>query len=233
MKVMLAIPAYRGIVCPQFVDSLEETGKYLTEMGIDYFVSVLTGCCYIQIARNKLVSEFINSDADKLVFLDDDISWNKFDLVKLITDSEPVTCGVYRLKTDFEEYPAILVADSNGAANICDSKIEATRVPTGFLCVDRSVFETLLWSYPELSYTEVERGTGNLNTKDYFDFFPQGVKNNEWVGEDYAFCDLWTKLGGKIYVYPNMTIAHHSSDKSYSGNYYEYLKSYTDSQRGA
>ena len=102
--------------------------------------------------------------------------------------------------------------------------------PTGFLCISRKVFEVISKSRPDLNYTEIQRGTDLLERIEYFDYFPQGVKNGEWVGEDYSFCDLWTATGGKIYVYPNMTFSHYSSNDTYTGNFYNFLKGYTDEQ---
>ena len=228
MKIMIAIPAYRGIVCPQFIDSLEDTGVLFKDKGLDFFVSVLTGCCYIQIARNKLVKEFLDSDADKILFLDDDISWDAEDAYKLVTSNNDISCGVYRLKTEKEEYPAVLVADKNGVANIVNECIEAVRVPTGFLCITKSVFKTLSEINPHLKYTEIQRGSESFEKIDYIDFFPQGVKNGEWVGEDYALCDLCCEAQYKIQVYPNMTFCHYSQDMSYDGNFYKFLKKHTD-----
>lgn len=233
MKLFIAIPAYRGVICPKFIDSLEATGLMLKEYNIDYRVEVLSGNCYIQAARNELVNSFLSSDCDKLLFLDDDISWNPKDVLSLIDSGKDVVCGVYRLKTDYEEYPVIVFADSNGRTTIVNNMMMASRVPTGFLYIDKNVFIKIRESRPDLVYTQNHRPYGSRPPQVMFDFFPQGVKDGYWIGEDYAFCDLWTSTGGEIWVIPDMDIDHHSTDNTYLGNYYKFLMSYTEKTNGA
>lgn len=224
MKIFIAIPAYRGIVCPPFVDALEATGEYFTEKGLDYQINVLPGCCYIQVARNILAQDFIESDCDKMLFLDDDISWNPEDAYKLVMKDKDVVAGVYPLKSDVEEYPAYFPTDSNRRAKIEDDLMEAVRIPGGFLAIKKEVFLKLQEAYPSHKYTEIQRGIKEPKPRDFCDFFPQGVNaNKQWEGEDYGFCRLWVDIGGKIYVMPDVDFTHHASDKSWSGNLYQHF----------
>lgn len=222
MKLFIAIPAYRGIQCPQFVDALEATVNHLTQNGIDYQVSILTGCCYIQVARNKLVYEFLQSDCDKLLFLDDDIAWDAKDVVRLLHSKYPITCGVYPLKSENEDYPIVLNCNDDGIplAN-SDGWLSSPRVPTGFLCISREVFDTIRNVHPHLAYIDNTRGEDDYY--DMFDYFPQGVKDGRWLGEDYAFCELWNATGGVIAVIPDMTLAHYSDSKTYVGNLKQWI----------
>lgn len=223
MKVMFAIPAYRGIKCEKFIDAFEATTNHFKEIGIDFMCQILSGCCYVQVARNQLVKSFLDSDCDKIFFLDDDISWQPEDAVKIITSKYPVTAGIYRVKTDKEDYPVVLQCNEAGIplANK-DGWLLAPQVPTGFLCIDKEVFYKLQEQYPHLKYRDaVERGS--TEWEEYFDYFPQGVKGDRWVGEDYAFCNLWTDMGGQIVAIPDITMSHHDVDKTYTGNLKEWL----------
>jgi len=224
MKVFLATPAYRGIVCPHYLDSLETTVNLLTMKGVESSYHIQTGCCYVQVARNNLVKTFLESDADKLVFLDDDISWSAKDVIRLIEADKPVVCGVYPVKKDDLTFPVALKTNDEGKPLDEDNMLLAANVPTGFLCIDRAVFEKIGAHYPHLAYTEKnDYNNPDEPWTDNFDYFPQGVHNGRWVGEDYAFCDLWTGIGGKIYVIPDMTFRHHSHDKTWTGNLWHYL----------
>lgn len=224
MKVMLATPAYRGLVCPQFIDSLEETVNFFTLNGIDSVFKMVGGCCYIQIARNKIVKEFIDSDCDKLLFLDDDISWNASDAYKLVMQKMDIIAGIYPIKSEKEYYPVVLHCDENDYPVSEGNFLLASRVPTGFLCITRDAIEKIKASIPHLRYDEMELGDETLTKTEYYDFFPQGVKNGRWVGEDHAFCALWEEIGGKIYVPPDINFKHYSDSKTYEGNLWEFLK---------
>lgn len=220
MKIFIAIPAYRGIQCPQFIDALEDTTTAFKAEGIDFQVGIQMGCCYIQVVRNNLVHEFLQSDCDKLLFLDDDISWSAKDAIRLVQSPYPITAGVYPMKSTPEQYPIILNCNEQGLplAN-SDGWLSSPRVPTGFLCIDRDAFLIIRDKYPHLMYKENTREEPD-KWEDKFDYFPQGVKDGRWVGEDYAFCDLWA---GVIAVIPDIDFKHYSSERTYTGNLKEWL----------
>lgn len=227
MKVFIAVPAYRGITCEKFFDSLEETVQLFIDSNIDHVVSVLPGCCYIQVARNKLVQQFLESDCDTMLFLDDDISWKPEDAVRLLNVDKPIVAGIYPIKSNIEEYPMILDADESGKTAIIDGLLTASRVPTGFLLIKREVFEKIRAANPHLVYTEVMRGTNDFTPVEYFDYFPQGVYNGVWTGEDYAFCKLWCDLGETIHILADIDFEHHSDNMTYKGNLSKFLVRYT------
>ena len=214
MKVFVATPAYRGIDCDPYLDSLEATLALFAENKINLSYNVLTGCCYVQIARNDFVHQFLNSDCDKLLFLDDDISWNPEDALKLVLSEKNFVCGVYPLKNEVETFTVVLEHDE-GHVRFDNQYLLGTRVPTGFLCIDRGVFEQIKEENQHLAYID--------NNEWKFDFFPQGVNNHVWVGEDFAFCDLWTKGERQIHILPDMTLTHHGDGKKYTGNLWKYL----------
>ena len=101
-----------------------------------------------------------------------------------------------------------------------DGTIQAFGVPAGLVVIRREVIEKLIASHPEKRYWDLIEGK---RVDGFYDLFPQGVYDGRWWGEDFAFCRLWTNLGGKIAVLPNMTLGHHAGDKSWTGNYHEFL----------
>jgi hypothetical protein len=220
MKIFFAIPMYRGVAHPACVQSLEATLALVAERGHESTIGTCAGCCYIQFARNRLVRDFLKTDADVLFFIDDDVSWNADDALRLIESQEPVVAGVYRLKNDVESYPVVVCTDEQHRAVTRDGTISAKAVPAGMLRIHRSVIERLVSAYPEKSYYDLVDG---VREDGYCDLFPQGVYGDRWVGEDYAFCRLWTDLGGYIGVLPNMTLGHHSGERKWVGNYHEFL----------
>lgn len=223
MKVFFAVPSYSGIRDELFFNSLENTVKYCEANGVKTGLSILQGCCYIQMSRIKLVHEFMKSNADKLFFLDDDIEWDSKDALKLINMKDEFVCGVYPYKKPFEDYPIVInVTDDTRPKVREDGCISAVCVPTGFMCITRSVIEKLMAAYPEKKFVD------KMGTDDFielYDLFPQGVDGGRWVGEDYAFCRLWTRIGGEIWLVPDITFNHHDrvKNENHTGNYHKFL----------
>jgi hypothetical protein len=159
-----------------------------------------------------------------MIFLDDDMSWKPADIIRLISTPGKIVAGMYPLKVDKEEmYPDGLNFNKAGYPIIrSDGCLSAWGAMTGFMKIEKSVFKTLIKAYPEqLYYAKVN----DKPTDIFYDFFPQGVFDKRWWGEDYSFCRLWIQTGGKIWILPDIDFTHYSfQDKEYHGNYHEFLK---------
>jgi hypothetical protein len=212
---------YRRVAHPAFLASLADTLELVVSRGHKAIVSTVEGCCYVQFARNRLVWEFLKSDAEALFFLDDDVSWEAQDALALIEHPDAVIAGIYRIKKDAEEYPVVIYSDANNRPVVfADGTISACGVPAGMLRIHRSVIEKLVHAHPEKRYYDFINGS---REEGFYDLFPQGVYGDRWVGEDMAFCQLWRDLGGRISILPNMTLGHHAGDKQWAGNYHQFL----------
>ena len=222
-KVFFAVPFYREPKCLPFISSFEGAVKLFKDNGYETHAGVCIGDSFIQRARAKLVKQFMDSGCDFLLFLDDDMSWDPKDLLRLTEIPGKIVAGVYRLKVepDVEAYPNGINKDSDGLP-ICrnDGCISAWGVSTGFMKIERTVFEKLIKAYPEKEYYGKK---GGLKIDQHYDLFPQGVYNKQWLGEDYSFCRLWTDIGGEIWVKPDIDFIHYSKQAEYPGNYHEYL----------
>jgi hypothetical protein len=121
-----------------------------------------------------------------------------------------------------EAYPSTLNLNKAGyPITRDDGCLSSWGTMTGFMKIKRSVFEILIKAYPKQMYCAK---VNDKPTDIYYDFFPQGVYNQRWWGEDYSFCRLWTQTGGKIWILPDIDFVHYGLNKEYHGNYHEYLK---------
>jgi len=218
VKILFATPSYRGITYAPFLDSLEATIALCAERGHQAEFYMLTGCCYVQTARNQIVKHFLDSDADVLFFLDDDISWPATAALKVIETPGEVVAGIYPMKTEPLRFPVVIhTTPDDCPVQRADGCVAAAAVPTGFLCIHRSALERMIASYPGQRYEEYDENgvlTGTL-----YDLFPQGVSGGRWVGEDYAFCRLWREIGGEMCVVCNISFTHAGRH----GNFHTYL----------
>ena len=218
MHIFFATPSYNGITHSPFLDSFQATIEACKEKGWDTTFSIRKGNCYVQVARNSLIKEFLDSGADVLFFLDDDISWPPGKAIELIEMRDEIVAGVYPMKAPQPDFPVVIHTDARGYPYVrSDGCISATSVPTGFLCIKRSVIKKLADAYPQQRYVEYDRGGEEIG--EFYDLFPQGVYDGRWVGEDYAFCRLWTRIMGQIWVVPDIDFTH----AGYEGNYHRFL----------
>ncbi len=220
MHVFFATPAYRGIKCPQYIDSMLATAEACNAKGYQHQLEIMEGCCYVQAARNELVRRFLDSGADVLFFLDDDISWPAAAVIDLLEMPDEMVAGVYPMKIAPAQFPAMIYHDDRFRPIVrSDGCISAKGVPTGFLRIKRSSIAKLMAAYPQQKYDEYREGE---YLHSLYDLFPQGVHGGRWVGEDFAFCRLWTDIRGEIWIKPDIDFSHFG-DREYHGNYHQFL----------
>lgn len=222
--VRFCTPSYSGVPCEQYFESLARTLRLLEDNGFAASVAMVRGDCYVQRARNNLVADAMAAGADYIFFLDDDMGWDASAALKLLLLPDPVVFGAYPFK-DKPGFPVVIHTDARGYPRVrADGCIAAAGAPTGFLRIARGAIKKLQAAHPEREYDEHDDTTGAF-TRSVFDLFPQGVARRRWWGEDFGFCNLWTDLGGEIWLWPDIDFEHVARDgKVTRGNYHEYLK---------
>jgi len=180
---------------------------------------------YLDDARNKVVSEFLQtSTAEWLLFIDDDIAWNVDDLVTLFAaadkTSRPIIGGAYasvstrngkfivaytwddgeKESDDLADRVALVSmrVDDEGD-DIPFIPIAVDAIGTGFLAIHRSVFATFLchWGQPSPWFFEP-----NL---------PDGQGGATHFGEDLGFCIRAATLGYPIYLHGGVRLTHYKT----------------------
>lgn len=171
---------------------------------------------YISAARSFLARKALDAQADALVFIDYDLSWDAHDLLTLIETEGDVIAGTYRFKREPEEYMGALLPGLDGTPQVrADGCVKAHSMPAGFLKITRAGINKYMAAYPELLYGERCAPT--------VDLFNHGAHEWTWYGEDYAFCRRWNDKCGEIWTVPDLNINHHAGDTVYKGNFHRYL----------
>ena len=216
-KVVLCVPTLKRPY-QQCLDSIEASIPYLDAAGWDHAMVNEVGNPYISAARATMLRKALDAKADVVVFIDHDLSWRPSDIVKLIETEGDVVAGTYRFKADDVSYMGTIHSGPDGTPLVRnDGAIKARLVPAGFLKVTPKAVDTFMSKFPELCYGERYRLS--------VDLFNHGAKDGLWWGEDYAFCRNWESIGGDIWLVPDLQLDHHSVDKSYLGNFHEFLLS--------
>ena len=200
----------------QTLDSIKASVPFLDKAGWNHAMVCSVGCPYISGARATMLRKALDSQADVIVFIDHDLSWNPKDLVTLINTKGDVVAGTYRFKKDEEAYMGVIDDDEDARPKVReDGAIKATRVPAGFLKVTKEAVGRFMQAYPKLTYGQPYALS--------VDLFNHGAHNGAWWGEDYAFSRNWVDTGGEIWLVPNLDLTHHSSEKAYEGNFHRFL----------
>jgi hypothetical protein len=107
--------------------------------------------------------------------------------------------------------------------------LEVMELGTGFMMVKREVFPLFEAQYPELKYKPDHVGQPNFDGSRYIHAYfdtlidrvsarPEAPGESErYLSEDYMFCQLWRKMGGKIHLCPWMK-THHVGTYAFHGD---------------
>lgn len=142
------------------------------------------------LARNHAAHEFLKTDCTDLLFIDADIGFTVGDVVRICAHDLDVVGGVYPLKR--EGKPTMVYAPEPDCRAI-GSLVPCAGIGTGFLRIRRNVFERLIESGLAKEFM-------NEAGETEFDFFPVGVKDGLYMGEDIYFCRNWKSIGGTIFA---------------------------------
>jgi hypothetical protein len=96
--------------------------------------------------------------------------------------------------------------------------LEVMEIGTGFMMVKREVFEKMEKEYPMIRYKPDHVGQANFDGTRYIHaYFDTVIDTKEsivgggsdrYLSEDYMFCQMWRKMGGKIFLCPWMKTQH-------------------------
>lgn len=199
MKVALCTPTLTKPF-PQYRKALKASLPLLEAAGWTASIHLEVGCPYISRARSKLLHAA--RDADAVIFIDHDLSWQPDALLRLLQVPDEVVCGTYRFKRE----PVAYIGQFGAARE--DGCVSADFIPGGFLKLTRDAVKRFKAAYPELVYGQ------------HLDLFNHGAFNGTWWSEDYAFARRWRDKCGAIWLVPDLQIDHHTATASFPGNYF-------------
>tara|TARA_R100001460_G_scaffold15717_2_gene34619 strand:+ start:1913 stop:2728 length:816 start_codon:yes stop_codon:yes gene_type:complete len=195
--------------------------------------------------RNLCVSYFLNTDFTHLLFVDSDIAFDPEAIFRLIELDKDIISIPYPMKTaqwdtlmqkiksgfikkdddcqhHIHQYP-LLIKDNNQDIKINKGVIEATHCPTGCMLIKRDVFDKLIKAYPNREIVQKTTIDGKyMDRPHFYNFFDTyyDSETKRYLGEDFAFCRLWSKIGGKLFCYI-MSYITHVGEFQYTGRLYD------------
>jgi hypothetical protein len=171
----------------------------------DYLCSVAptVGDSLICRARQEILHAFLETDYDYLFSLDDDIQMPPQTIPTLVETEKDIIAGVYRLKNDSGKC-ALRGIESFKLGDFPNQVKEVMYVSTGCMLISRRAAEKMWNSYPELEYLCNMPGEHRQRRAVYSPF----IYKQEYLSEDWAFCQRAIDIGFKIYIHTGIQCGH-------------------------
>jgi len=227
-SLMIATPMYGGMCTGAYVQGLLFTVAKMRELGVHVAWCQITNESLITRARNELARVFLESGHDYLMFIDADIGFDANAMAMLLAGDRDIACGIYPKKevnwdsvkkaaregkNDLHDHAGAFVFNMVGSGDVetdPEGFIEVRHGGTGFMLIKRGVFEHLapyVPTYRVSSFQDPE--TGEYAKPLTHEFFATSIDDSgALLSEDYHFCELWRKHGGKIHAHPFIRLTH-------------------------
>lgn len=190
-RVFIGLPSHE-FVSPIFVQALMQF-SHEAPFHIALKWNVGDG---ISRARNVLTADFLESDCTHLLFLDTDLIFSAAHVERLLSHRRPLVAGFYSKKWDGPLEWVCNVFDRDQPPPREDGLQEVKYIGTGFMLIERSVFERMRTA---LDIWYRQDGTGRTE----WDFWPIAIHqfpdgSRRYLSEDWTFCQRWRDLGGEV-----------------------------------
>ncbi len=192
MKLLIATPCALGLTRREYAVSLAGVAVFLSSSGISFDIRISEECD-VGHARNRYASMMLDDPAcTHLMFIDADMAFPHDGILRLLARNKPIVGGLYCKKNDRCE-PTMLPLDGEpeGPFTRC------LGLATGFMLIQRRVFEELRDRLPELCVQ------GN-----YVNVFETAVRAGCFLSTDYNFCALYRSIGGDVWVDKTIDLGH-------------------------
>jgi hypothetical protein len=209
-KVMIATPCYDGTVELDYMMSIFQTMEFCMLNDIQMILKTVVGCSLIQKARDELFRIAYESEVDDLIFIDSDQCWSQKDFGNLLSYDVDVIGGAVVSKNDLIHFN---VKTFEKKYDFYYGLIDARAVGTGFMRISKRAIK-MMWESAEV-YKDGD--------KEYRHVFETKIVNGQLLGEDVAFCQKWRDLGEKVYVHPEISVAH-IGKKRWSADFAKYVE---------
>lgn len=188
MRIFIGIPSYSWQVQIGTMRSLLGDLLALDKRGDKFEIFDEAGNTEIGLAREVIVTKFLESDCDRLVFVDDDVCWQKGALLKLVDHGVEVVGGAYPKRVDPLEWPVKWLQHRADLVAV-NGLLEVEALPGGFVRMSRSCLERMHDEFGPTMFDNIRRAGGRDS-------------------EDISFCRRWRSIGGKVWLDPEIRMGH-------------------------
>jgi hypothetical protein len=216
--VAIAAPMYResATVARICSTSRVQARLDLKQHGIESDSIPIAGDSLICRMRQRAVHMFLETPATHMLFWDCDIECLTPDCVrKMLETGHDVIAGACPFK-DMSGRTVCNLPEGVKPVVGDDGCVEVQDAGTGFLLISRRAILNMMAAYPDLQHwsTSMDHHRG----APLWALFDTGIIDGIYQSEDYYFCRLWQRLGGKVYVYAPARFKHYG-EHGYEGSF--------------
>jgi len=228
-SILVATPMYGGMCTGHYTIALMNSINTLKGLQVETLLASLMNESLIPRARNELVRLFLNeTQCSHIMFIDADMYFNDQAIATLYKADKDVACGIYPKKEI--DWGKVSTAASKGKADLpnhsssfvlnlphdvkkiepdADGMVEVRHGGTGFMLIKRKVFEKLAPHVPEYRASTKQNEKGEFVRPLVKQFFDTSIDETGCLlSEDYHFCALWRKHGGKVFANTKLKFNH-------------------------
>lgn len=229
--IYIGTPMYGGMCSGMYTSSIIKLSSLFEQKSIPYTFLFRFNESLITRARNAIASNFMETNASHLLFIDADIGFNAHHVLRLIEADKDIICGIYPSKginwnnvaqavragvpeDKLENYTGTWVVNmkdhSQTASVDINQPFEIWNGGTGMMLIKREVFEKLRDIVPSYVVNEVDPLMAGKRGKKIPEFFSTSIdpETNVLLSEDYHFCRVWREAGGSVWAAPWMELDH-------------------------
>lgn len=226
-KILIATPAYDGKVGLPYMNSLFATLNAAKAAGADVSYAIYANSGSVPRTRNQAVAAMMGHGFTDLFFIDADMGWDAQDFCRMCAwNGVGVLAATYPARS--EDNPRWIVVWPKEIKQHPDTGfLTAQRAGTGFMRIERQVFEKLEELHPELHFeaphTQEENQKPHLHAFFKYELVEGADGKRGHLSEDYYFCDLAREAGFPIWVDPTIRMEHHGF-KKFEGRFSDHVK---------
>lgn len=228
MKIIVTIPMRDGQLHQATSLSLQKAYEVAlrNKWGLERLDVV--GQTVVPFARNSLISQALAMGADKIVMLDDDVSFTGKQFETLVTADASVVTGNYPMRplSAGEQDLAPTATFNKNPPATSDKTLTAPvdRMGFGFCCVDRKVFGEMAPRAPLMKPTS---GLSDMATLFFRQWLSYALEDSgevhpvsrepmmDWLSADVAFARALTKMGKPPVYHHGLQCGHHYGPLTY------------------
>ena len=235
VRLFIATPCYGGVCAISYAASMLKLTAALTNNGISHHISMSNGEM-VSRARNKIVAEFLKTDATHLLMIDSDIGFRAGDVLGMLAANMYIVGGIYPKKEYRFDRMIDVARETDDNGKVMDASLDYV-----WSALDDSKFSPLSATKQKLHAPEMRRcievaevgGAFVLFKREMFEmfaerypylsyaddfennrgvrittFFDYGIFNDRYVSEDYWIARWWKAMGGRVWAWPWAKLSH-------------------------
>lgn len=239
MHVRVATPAFGGMVNVQFAACLLQLQLECYRQKTNLSFDIVGNESLVQRARNLMVARFLAGDADKLFFVDSDITFDPSGFFRVLGSDKHAVAAAYAKKyINWEKVRQGVLCGSgepvhsmgldynvniHGSRQESDPKdglIPVLDAATGFMCLSRPLLERLCQEYkPTEVVNDIMSSPGAQKVNKYVPIFDcmRDPDTGRALSEDYSLCRRIQQVGEQMWVDPRVPLGH-MGNMDYTGD---------------